>query len=593
MIDINPFPRFSELSNIESNFRVFAGPGAGKTKELISHLTRVLRESRRLIKTRKIACITYTNVATEEIIKRLDCDKNRFDISTIHSFLYRNIVKPFCYLIETDEDGNKLFDIDQLDGHDENIPRRDIINKWIRKINEGSSNYWYLTQPEKFDDLFDCLKDLDWKFDSSQTPILKFRNQWINGIASRLRFPRTKVLEYKKIAWLAGIMHHEDVLYFSYVIICRSPRVLDFVRNKFPYIFIDEFQDTTELQTWIIKKIAELGTKVGVIGDLSQSIYKFAGAVRTDFETLHLESMRDFKLDKNYRSSNRIIEFLNSMRTDIQQEPTPNTIAGEPVRVLIGSDTQVVAWLQANGHDDIVVLSRKNDSVESLRSQAVTHGDDLLKSLYAVDSNSVRVKVLHEILMGYKFYDTGHFKDAIRQVLKPLKSKSANKVARIALRKSAINILVDLKRIETRQCSLFQYYTDLRSGIVTQHGFSIGSTFRSGDIKTFYESNSVSSLLGFIRVDTKSEDTVRTIHSAKGTEFDRVLVHFGDVRDFEHCVLDASRNLDSDADDTRIYYVGLSRARTHLFISIPEADESTLQRIDSLNLEIVRLPLQL
>ena len=80
------------------------------------------------------------------------------------------------------------------------------------------------------------------------------------------------------MAW--GVPH----VSISYKIIENSPRVLEFVRNRFPYIFIDEFQDTTELQTWIIKKIAESETKVGVIGDLAQSIYKFAGAKRSDFE---------------------------------------------------------------------------------------------------------------------------------------------------------------------------------------------------------------------------------------------------------------------------------------------------------------------
>jgi len=45
MIDINQLPNISELPNIETNFRVFAGPGAGKTTWLIEHLEKVLKES--------------------------------------------------------------------------------------------------------------------------------------------------------------------------------------------------------------------------------------------------------------------------------------------------------------------------------------------------------------------------------------------------------------------------------------------------------------------------------------------------------------------------------------------------------------------
>lgn len=129
MIDINSLPHVSELEDIDSNFRVFAGPGAGKTTWLIDHLQVILKTSCRLNITRKIACITYTNVAAEEVMKRLSCDKCRFDISTIHSFLYRNIVKPFSYLIAKDENGEQLFNINELDGHIEHIPHSERIRR--------------------------------------------------------------------------------------------------------------------------------------------------------------------------------------------------------------------------------------------------------------------------------------------------------------------------------------------------------------------------------------------------------------------------------------------------------------------------------
>jgi DNA helicase II / ATP-dependent DNA helicase PcrA len=105
MPDLSGLPDVTTLDNIETSFKVYAGPGAGKTSWLIDHLERVLKQSNRLARTKQIACITYTNVAAEEIITRLDCDRSRFDISTIHSFLYRNIIKPFSYLIESDDHG--------------------------------------------------------------------------------------------------------------------------------------------------------------------------------------------------------------------------------------------------------------------------------------------------------------------------------------------------------------------------------------------------------------------------------------------------------------------------------------------------------
>ena len=82
------------LIPIEQHFRVSAGPGAGKTHWLINHIKNVLHTSSRLQNTRKIACITYTNVAVETILKRLGNASNRVEVSTIHSFLYKHIVKP-------------------------------------------------------------------------------------------------------------------------------------------------------------------------------------------------------------------------------------------------------------------------------------------------------------------------------------------------------------------------------------------------------------------------------------------------------------------------------------------------------------------
>ena len=114
---------------------------------------------------------------------------------------------------------------------------------------------------------------------------------------------------------------------------------MEFIRNKYPYILIDEFQDTTELQTWIIKRIAESDTKVGVIGDLAQSIYKFAGAKRKDFEIFELEGISSYKLEKNHRSTSRIIDFLNCLRSDICQEGNECTIDGCNVKILVGHNT--------------------------------------------------------------------------------------------------------------------------------------------------------------------------------------------------------------------------------------------------------------
>lgn len=582
MIDINSLPHVLELDDIDSNFRVFAGPGAGKTTWLIDHLQNVLKKSCRLNITRKIACITYTNVAAEEVMNRLSCDKCRFDISTIHSFLYRNIVKPFSYLIAEDENGEQLFNINELDGHIEHIPHSDRIRRWqttIEQLNNKSYRYFNFNQNKP--KLLAQLGSIDYSFVDGEVDLV-FRKNF--GVA----VPKNngELWIYKKKYWHDGIMHHEDVLYFSYLIINKSPRVLEFIRNKYPYILIDEFQDTTELQTWVIKRIAENETKVGVIGDLAQSIYQFAGAKRQDFETFELEGISSYKLEKNHRSTGKIIEFLNCLRSDICQEGNECTIDGCNVKVLIGPIHDATTWLADNDFETTYILTRKNTTVEEIKTQTSTQTDDLLKQLYGLDSNSARAKILHSILMGFKFYQKGYLKDAIKEVLRVLKYKADKSIPKLELRGTAIGIIDDLKADETRQKSLYSYYCELSDNIRQKYNFQIGAKITAKlAAKSFYEGTTISDLLKFIKVDTKSEDTIRTIHSAKGTQFDHVLVHFDKLSDFEKYVFEANAHLDEDEDDARIYYVGFSRAEKSLFINIPGKKTNTLQKLKDMNVE--------
>src|SRR5690554_1330813 len=161
MPDLNELPDISGLNNLETNFKVYAGPGAGKTSWLIEHLKRVVKKSDRLKRTRQITCITYTNVAAEELIERLGCDKSRFDVSTIHSFLYRNIVKPFSYLIEYDDNGEELFNVSNLDGHEEHVVHGDRLRRWINTL---SGNYNYLQWPQNKPNVVAELSSLDYEF---------------------------------------------------------------------------------------------------------------------------------------------------------------------------------------------------------------------------------------------------------------------------------------------------------------------------------------------------------------------------------------------------------------------------------------------
>ena len=105
-----------EIQDVFSCNRVMAGPGAGKTYWIVRQISYALKLGV-LHATDKIACITYTNKAAQNIEERVGDKCNELYVSTIHSFLYAFVIKPYLHLIADSEN----FAIEKLDGHDDEI----------------------------------------------------------------------------------------------------------------------------------------------------------------------------------------------------------------------------------------------------------------------------------------------------------------------------------------------------------------------------------------------------------------------------------------------------------------------------------------
>lgn len=292
----------SLLGDIEHHFRVFAGPGAGKTYWLVEHIKNVLAKSKRLSATNHIACISYTNVAAQQIIKGLQNSGESVEVSTIHSFLYKNIVKPYLHLLK-DSEGKDLVNYTLVDGHDEHRPSFGKYRKWLISIRKPKLLGMY-------SGLLPALRNLRWKLDNDTGKLSLGPGSWVKY------FPTTGLDSYKQMFWEDGIIDHEDVLYFAFQLLDEFPTLRAFFSAKYPYIFLDEFQDTNPIQTKIVEWLSEEGTVVGVIGDSKQSIYAFQGAKPKDFENFCLSGQIDYVIPDNRRSTNNIIEFLNLVRSD-------------------------------------------------------------------------------------------------------------------------------------------------------------------------------------------------------------------------------------------------------------------------------------
>jgi len=561
----------SILDDIEHHFKVVAGPGAGKTRWLSNHIRNVLNKSGRLSKCRKIACITYTNVGVNTIIKKIGDSIAKVEVCTIHSFLYKHVVKPYIFLIK-DEFG---LDPAEIDGHDELIPSGGLIHKWKTQTRQQ-----YLNDNNA---ITKALCDLCWKFsDDNEELELKFSHAW-SGRIGNYGIKNDSLYKYKKMFWERNQLHHDDVLYFSYTLLNKYPDILRVLRCNFPYFFVDEFQDTNPIQAKIIRMLAGEETIVGVIGDKAQSIYKFQGADVKQFEDFELPGMTVYKIENNHRSTEEILTVLNCIRKDITQH-NPKDTRGQKPLVMIGSP--LVAFNRVKeiiDVDKLCTLSYANVTSCEMKNKYVGIGrEDLFMNLSSSDSNK-RAKIVTAVIKGIEYARQKKFKDAIKQVARYCKKMDEFKGKKIAIQ---IIHLMLANYEKYANGSLFDFYSTLVATNLIE--LSKINTSRVTAVRTFYETTKYKEIILWVKYN--DDDSLhRTIHKAKGDEFESVLVIVKGKNNQsfkEENALSFLLNPDLEKEGHRVYYVGLSRAKKNLFINVPELSDENKAKLEDMGFKV-------
>lgn len=267
-----------------------ACPGSGKTRVVISKLSRAIDEVRDT--PRAVACITYTNAAVYEIEARLrhhiqPGDDVYYDICTIHSFCLNHIFRPFCHLIKGYENGFKVLTPDSAE-----------FEEHVTAI--CAQNDRYNLTFRDFDDFTQLRVNPDGK------PI--------GNAIERGALTAAIASAYWKRIREAGFIDFANIIYYSLVLLQQRSEILSYVTAKFAWVLVDEFQDTTDLQVEILSLIAKAKrTKFLLVGDPHQAIFRFAGS-RPDLADEFAERIAartDLKLSGNFRSSQPIVAHAN------------------------------------------------------------------------------------------------------------------------------------------------------------------------------------------------------------------------------------------------------------------------------------------
>ena len=254
------------------SFIMKAGAGSGKTTSLIKGLSSVIQlHGERLRKTRqRVACITYTDVAAGEIWK--DVGNNPLvHVSTIHSFTWV-LAKPFQNDIRAW------------------VSRR--IAEKIAALEEKRASYGpRVRQRTKDKDA----RDLD-----------RLHRQ--SGRISEVKgFRYGTGSDYPK-----GVLGHDDVLKLVPFLIAERPLFRSLLARQFPFVFVDESQDTTVEVVEALKTVKrEPGTTLclGFFGDPMQRIYA-TGSGLVDAEP----AWADIPKPENFRCSTKVLNLANAIR---------------------------------------------------------------------------------------------------------------------------------------------------------------------------------------------------------------------------------------------------------------------------------------
>lgn len=550
------------LIDFENNFKVEAGPGAGKTHFLSNNIKNIVQNSKRLSQSRKVACITYTNTAVEILLKKLGRNiSDRVEVSTIHSFLYKNIIKPYLSFI-ADEYEVKY---QKVKGHDEFEIKRDYIKKWFESeifktletpSKQHDSKNQLLKMPEYRKALGNWLLSMKCIIDEGNIKYecdnRKAKTENIGLKKKTLTLLSKGLIDLKKIYWKEGMLSHEDVLFFSYLLIIKYPFILDILRAKYPYLLIDEYQDTNPIQSFIIDKIKEEECIIGVVGDKAQSIYSFQGANPELFDSFICNEI--YTITDNRRSSNQIIKFLNELRKDITQtSPEAEKKNDINVKIVIGERTEIFKEMKKE-YGNVASLSRDNILSNSMKKEFETSiKENLIKVLRKTDNNSKRKNYIITSIEAIEVAKNGNYKESIKKLERIFENEIENDSENN--KKKAVKFLIEMLSSydDYKNSPLMDLYDKIKKE------FNL-SGFKQGNIKDFYDNNIYNSVSLGINIKEDKSNHI-TIHKAKGEEYDNVFIN-GNKSCLDFLL---KSNLEKN-EEHRVMYVAMSRACKKLII---------------------------
>jgi len=584
---------------------IFAGAGSGKTRVLTHKMFYLISE--KIYKPENILSVTFTNKAAKEMKERvmglLKTDDLPITIGTFHSVCARLLRIEGKHLGLSPQFA--IYDVqDQLD----------LLKVVLKELNIPKDTL----APNHARNQISYLKN---KMITPSTQARKARTILEKTIVDVYS-------SYQKALRENEALDFDDLLLYPLELFDKHPKILKKYQNKWKYILVDEYQDTNRPQYFFLTLLSERNQQICVVGDDDQSIYGWRGADISnilDFQKF-FPSCRIFTLEKNYRSTQQILDAATSVVTHNDRRAKKNLVA-------------------ANGSGDLLGLMEIRDELEEadaiisalekeIKLNKRTFSD--FSVLYrtnvqsrALEDSFRRMGIPYNIVGSIRFYDRKEVKDvlaylrlvinlkdtiSLRRIVnfpprgigmktidKCVQQAGTDKIELFDVLKNAEKLAIRGKQSEslTSFYELIKKYHDLRNklsaselsrSLIEEAGIlNLFKQSQSPDdrerfdnvtevlnsIDEFCQKRPDSTLSDFLEEvsllsdidhwnDSDNRVTLMTVHSSKGLEFPVVFI--AGLDDGLFPLYNALGTKEGLEEERRLFYVALTRAQERVFL---------------------------
>jgi len=371
---------------------------------------------------------------------------------------------------------------------------------------------------------------------------------------------------YEEAKSRAGQIDFEDMLAMTVELLEGHPDALAQVRSRHRWLSVDEYQDTTALQESLLRLWLGDRDDLAVVGDVDQTIYSFTGA-SSEFLTgfgMRFPDARVVYLERNYRSTPQVLAVANRL---LAGAPALHGRAKQLIPTLSGGPLPSIRSFPDAGSEAAAVIGE----ARRLREEGVAPAEMAIlvrtNAQLPEYEDGMRAAGLAFQVGGERFFERPEVRSAMRAV-----QAAARRSARTQTREDEGSLSASLLRIWEEELGFEPDDEPEAEGLRQRHASLVALLGLAGQLETAAPDADLTRFVADIEARSAAESddaaatgiALLTFHRAKGLEWDAVFLPA-----LEEGLLPIRRSAEPAEveEERRLLYVGITRARRHLWLS--------------------------